>query len=70
MPLFNTAGKYANTLENNIKSVAGTSFNLLPDRINLFARYLTGVGNTNLKFDPSTERALIRQQKNHRWLIR
>ena len=59
MPLFNTAGKYANALENNIKSVAGTGFNLLPDRMNLFARYLTGVGNTNLKFDPSTERALI-----------
>ena len=59
MPLFNTAGKYADALKNNIKSVAGTGFNLLPDRMNLFARYLTGVGNTNLKLDPSTERALI-----------
>jgi len=28
--------------------------NQLPDRVNLFARYVTGVGNTNLQLDPAT----------------
>ncbi len=42
-----------------IKSAAGAGFNLLPDRINLFGRYLTGVGDANLQLDPSTERSLI-----------
>lgn len=36
------------------KVVAGTAMNQLPDRANLFARYVTGVGNTNLQLDPST----------------
>ena len=33
---------------------AGTVMNQLPDRFNLFARYMTGVGNRNLQLDPST----------------
>lgn len=33
---------------------AGTAMNQLPDRFNLFARYMTGVGNRNLQLDPST----------------
>jgi hypothetical protein len=49
----------AGRLMSGIKSAAGAGFNLLPDRINLFGRYLTGVGNTNLQLDPSTERSLI-----------
>jgi hypothetical protein len=49
------AGKFMGGL----KSAAGAGLNLLPDRVNLFARYLTGVGNTNLQLDKSTERALI-----------
>mgnify|MGYP003109484875 CR=1 FL=1 len=49
----------AGRLMSGIKSAAGAGFNLLPDRMNLFARYLTGVGNTNLQLDPSTERSLI-----------
>ena len=40
--------------------IAGEIFNMLPDRVNLFGRYITGVGNTNLKLDPSTEQAIIR----------
>jgi len=34
--------------------VLGRGFNLLPDRVNLFARYVTGVGNRNLELDDST----------------
>ena len=49
----------AGRLMGGIKSAAGAGFNLLPDRMNLFARYLTGVGNTNLQLDPSTERSLL-----------
>ena len=32
----------------------GAGLNLLPDRVNLFARYITGVGNTGLQLDRST----------------
>jgi len=32
----------------------GKGFNLLPDRVNLFARYVTGIGNRNLELDDST----------------
>lgn len=49
------AGKFMGGL----KSAAGAGLNLLPDRVNLFARYLTGVGNTNLQLDPYTERSLV-----------
>jgi hypothetical protein len=36
------------------KAAAAVGFNQLPDRVNLFGRYLTGVGNRNLQLDPST----------------
>ena len=49
------AGKFMDGL----KSAAGAGLNLLPDRVNLFTRYLTGVGNSNLQLDRSTERSLI-----------
>jgi len=49
----------AGKLMDGLKSVAGAGLNRLPDRINLFGRYLTGVGNTNLQLDPSTERSLV-----------
>lgn len=35
-------------------NIAGEALNTLPDRFNLFGRYMTGVGNRNLKLDPST----------------
>lgn len=37
---------------------AASAMNQLPDRMNLFSRYVTGVGNTNLKLDPSTLESL------------
>lgn len=36
------------------KQVAAVGMNQLPDRVNLFTRYMTGVGNTNLQLDPTT----------------
>jgi len=36
------------------KTLAGGLMNQLPDRVNLFGRYVTGIGNTNLQLDPST----------------
>lgn len=36
------------------KTVAGTVLNQFPDRVNLFGRYVTGVGNQNLQLDQST----------------
>lgn len=51
---------FAGRLLGGLQSAAGEAMNMLPDRINLFARYLTGVGNKNLKLDRSTEKALIR----------
>lgn len=50
----------AGRLMGGIKNAVGAGFNLLPDRINLFGRYLTGFGNPNLQLDRSTEQALIR----------
>ena len=35
-------------------NAAGAVMNQLPDRFNLFARYMTGVGNRNLQLDSST----------------
>lgn len=43
-----------NVAETGVKTLAGTAMNQLPDRANLFARYVTGVGNTNLQLDPGT----------------
>ena len=50
----------AGRLMGGIKGAVGAGFNLLPDRINLFGRYLTGFGNPNLQLDRSTELSLIR----------
>ncbi len=49
----------AGKLMDGIKFAAGAGLNMLPDRVNLFSRYLTGVGNSNLQLDPSTERSLV-----------
>ena len=65
MPLLNIAGRYADALGSGVQSVAAKGFNMLPDRMNLFARYLTGVGNKNLKLDPSTERSLIQATEKY-----
>lgn len=46
--------KTQSTATNAGKALAGAAMNQLPDRANLFARYVTGVGNTNLQLDPST----------------
>jgi hypothetical protein len=46
--------KAQSTAINTGKVLAGAAMNNLPDRANLFARYVTGVGNTNLQLDPST----------------
>lgn len=46
--------KAQSTAINTGKALAGAAMNQLPDRANLFARYVTGVGNTNLELDPST----------------
>lgn len=43
-----------NVADTGVKTLAGTAMNQLPDRANLFARYVTGVGNANLQLDPST----------------
>ena len=43
-----------NTVKETALSTAGSAMNALPDRANLFARYMTGVGNRNLQLDPST----------------
>jgi hypothetical protein len=43
-----------NTVKETALSTAGSAMNALPDRANLFARYMTGVGNRNLQLDSST----------------
>tara|TARA_Y100001954_G_scaffold236773_1_gene298432 strand:+ start:3773 stop:4654 length:882 start_codon:yes stop_codon:yes gene_type:complete len=40
------------------KRAAGEVFNILPDRMNLFLRYMSGVGNEGLKLDDSTLRSI------------
>jgi len=40
------------------KRFAGQALNILPDRMNLFLRYMTGVGNEGLELDDSTKRSL------------
>ena len=52
----NIAGKFKGAL----KDLAAAGLNAMPDRFNLFGRYLTGLGGHNLQFDPSTENALVR----------
>ena len=40
------------------KRAAGEVFSILPDRMNLFLRYMSGVGNEGLKLDDSTLRSI------------
>ena len=42
------------------KRLAGQAFNILPDRMNLFLRYMSGVGNEGLELDESTLRSVRR----------
>ena len=42
------------------KRAAGEVFNILPDRMNLFLRYMSGVGNEGLELDESTLQSLRR----------
>ena len=41
-----------------VKDRAADGMNMLPDRMNLFGRYVTGLGNRRLQLDPSTERSI------------
>ena len=43
-----------------VKRFASEIFNALPDRVNMFGRYITGFGGDGLKLDKSTENALVR----------
>ena len=43
-----------------VQRFASEIFNTLPDRINMFGRYITGFGGDGLKLDKSTENALVR----------
>jgi len=49
-------------LERSIKeaalNAAASASNVLPDRVNLYTRYVTGLGNRKLELDPSTLQAL------------
>jgi hypothetical protein len=66
MPIFNilkpaqTFQGLAGKFQNALTGVAAQGMNQLPDRFNLFMRYITGVGNRDLQLDRSTERSLIR----------
>jgi len=42
-----------------VKRFASEIFNALPDRVNMFGRYMTGFGGDGLKLDKSTEKSLI-----------
>jgi len=52
------AGKFLGPMTGFVKDRAADGLNLLPDRMNLFGRYLTGIGNRRLQLDPSTERSI------------
>ena len=43
-----------------VKRFASEIFNALPDRVNMFGRYVTGFGGDGLKLDRSTENSLVR----------
>ena len=42
-----------------VKRFANEIFNALPDRVNMFGRYITGFGGDGLKLDKSTEKSLV-----------
>ena len=45
-------------MSDSLKRLAGEAFNIMPDRMNLFLRYMSGVGNEGLKLDDSTLRSI------------
>lgn len=45
-------------MTDHVKRLAGRALNILPDRMNLFLRYMSGVGNAALELDESTLRSL------------
>ncbi len=45
-------------LKNKVRDVSSAGFNQLPDRGNLFLRYMTGLGNTGLDLDDKTVHSL------------
>tara|TARA_Y100000401_G_scaffold53110_1_gene41699 strand:+ start:2567 stop:3169 length:603 start_codon:yes stop_codon:yes gene_type:complete len=45
-------------MTDHVKRLAGSALNILPDRMNLFVRYITPVGNANLELDDSTLQSL------------
>ena len=47
-----------NFLKEKKKDIQATAFNQLPDRGNLFLRYMTGLGNRNLDLDDKTINSL------------
>ena len=47
-----------------VKRFASEIFNSLPDRVNMFGRYVTGFGGEGLKLDRSTEKSLIAATEN------
>lgn len=53
-PLSETRQNIQNAVNETGSSMSGQVMNTLPDRVNLFTRYITGVGNKNLQLDPST----------------
>lgn len=52
-----------------IKRAAGEVFNILPDRMNLFLRYMSGVGNDGLELDESTLRSLRAATEKQDFLV-
>tara|TARA_B100001094_G_C17846753_1_gene630632 strand:+ start:76 stop:729 length:654 start_codon:yes stop_codon:yes gene_type:complete len=42
-----------------VKRFANEIFNALPDRVNMFGRYMTGFGGDGLELDKSTEKSLV-----------
>ena len=51
------------------KRAAGEVFNILPDRMNLFLRYMSGVGNEGLKLDESTLKSLRAATEKQDFLV-
>tara|TARA_A100001234_G_scaffold189008_1_gene174420 strand:+ start:180 stop:458 length:279 start_codon:yes stop_codon:yes gene_type:complete len=51
------------------KRLAGQALNILPDRMNLFLRYMSGVGNEGLELDESTLRSLRAATEKQDFLV-
>lgn len=54
------AGDLQGNASQLVRKAAGAALNLLPARFNLFGRYVTGVGNANLRLSPETQKAIRR----------